>query len=516
MMRPSAKPRLLSALRGMAALARRPEVFAILPAVAVGAFWIGGETGLTALAVATPVIFVLAEWLFPIGRDAQGEAHITTEPARRGQIVSFLDQILRNQLLSRRSTACFVLSLDNEARLIERHGRSAQTEILDRIWQRLISALREGDMVAQLEGGSFAVALGPLRRVDLETAIQLAGRMQSAVAAPISLDATRVYVSASIGFCIAQRAPEQTGLALLQAAQIASDVAAGHGTGSIRAFQPDMARHRADRDASREELARALEEGQFQAYFQPQVSTHTATITGFEALARWIHPQRGPIPPSEFLPLVQEFGLSDLLSEVMLRHALTALRAWDEAGHRIGTVAVNFSESELQDPKLVERLKWELDRFHLSAQRLTVEILETVVANTNNDVIARNIAALSALGCGIDLDDFGTGHASITSIRRFAVRRLKIDRSFVARLGEDPEQQKMVAAILSMAEQLGLDTLAEGIESEAEHAILAQLGCGHVQGFGIGRPMPFDQTQDWITSFRARRGGVLRIGAKAR
>lgn len=496
---------------------QRPEWLLILPAVPLAAYWLGGEFWLIALSLAMPAQVALALASHRADAAAASHAHSGLDGlARRGQIINHLDSILADPAMGRRSAACFVVTLDNEARLVDIHGRGAQTEVLERLAQRLATALREGDLIARLEGGGFAVALGAARRMDIEMAIQLAGRMQSVIAAPFALDATRIYITASVGFCTAQRAPEASGRALLEAAQIAADVAARHGAGSIRSYQPDMARHKADRDASRDELARALEEGQIQAYYQPQISTDTAAITGFESLARWIHPERGPIPPSEFLPLVHELGLSDLLGEVMLRNALRALRAWDEAGLHIGTVAVNFSETELRDPKLAERLKWELDRFQLTPQRLTVEILETVVANTDNDVIARNISALSALGCGIDLDDFGTGHASITSVRRFSVRRLKIDRSFVTRVNEDRDQQKLVAAILSMAEQLGLDTLAEGVETSAEHSMLAQLGCGHVQGFGIARPMPFDETIGWIATFRARRGRLPTIGARAR
>jgi EAL domain-containing protein (putative c-di-GMP-specific phosphodiesterase class I) len=139
-----------------------------------------------------------------------------------------------------------------------------------------------------------------------------------------------------------------------------------------------------------------------------------------------------------------------------------------------------------------------------------------VVAETGNDVIVSNISALARMGCGIDLDDFGTGHASITSIRRFAVRRIKIDRSFVTKVDEDRDQQKMVSAILSMAERLGLQTLAEGVETPGEHAMLAQLGCGDVQGFGIARPMPVDETMDWIERHRARPSAAPRISHRAR
>jgi diguanylate cyclase (GGDEF)-like protein len=492
---------------------RRPEWLVFLPAATLGAFWFGGEGWLLAVALGAPLVFAMAG-AFRFSNTIGGS--LAQGTANRTHILTHLDQVLTAAPATGRSTVCLVLQIDAEANLVDLHGRAAQSEVLERCAERLCSTLRDGDIMARLEGGGFAVALAASRRVDIEMAVQLAGRLQAAISAPISLNAVRIYVSVSVGFCIGSRAPEQTGKALLDAAQVAADVARRHGAGSIRSFQPDMARHRADRDAMRDELATALDQGQIRAYFQPQISADAQTITGFEALARWIHPSRGLIPPSDFLPMIEDLGLSDRLGEVILTNALTALKSWDAAGHRIANVAVNFSKEELRDPKLAERLKWELDRHDLAADRLTIEILETVVAETDNDVVVRNVAILSKLGCGIDLDDFGTGHASITSIRRFAVRRLKIDRSFVTRVNEDRDQQKMVSAILSMAEQLGLDTLAEGVETPGEHAMLAQLGCGHVQGFGIARPMPFEETHGWIEKFRAKRGSVRRIGNTSR
>ncbi len=234
-------------------------------------------------------------------------------------------------------------------------------------------------------------------------------------------------------------------------------------------------------------------------------------MTGFEALARWHHPERGLLGPAEFLPAIADCGLSERLSEVMLFHAMVALNRWDRAGLAVPVVGVNFSADELRNPRLPDKLRWELDRFDLTPDRLVVEILETVAAQTDNDVIVRNVAALAGMGCGIDLDDFGTGHTSIANLRRFAVRRLKIDRSFVARVDEDRDQQRMVAAVLSLAERLGLDTLAEGVETAGERAMLAQLGCGHLQGFGIARPMPFDETVDWMRRHAAWLAATPRI-----
>ena len=506
----------IRALQPLGEQLRKPEWIVFVPALTLAAFWLGGEKVLILVALGAPLVFAIA------GAFRLNDDQVTDLPealsglALRQHIVGSLDTLLRDSPVSGRTTACLVMLFDGMDQLVDRHGRAAQTEVLARTAERISAALREGDLVARLEGGGFAVALAPVRRLDLETVVQVATRLQAAVSVPVSVNAVRLYVSCSVGFCLAARAPAPHGKAVLEAAQIAADDAARHGPGALRAYAPEMTRRRADRDALREDLEQALDEGHIRAHFQPQISTDTGAITGFEALARWYHPEKGLIAPSDFLPLLEAAGLSERLGEVMLYNALSALSRWDKLGLSVPTVAVNFSSSELRNPRLTDKLKWELDRFDLKPARLSVEILENVVAETDNDIIVSNIAALAQMGCGIDLDDFGTGHASITSIRRFAVRRIKIDRSFVTKVDDDRDQQKMVAAILSMAEQLGLATLAEGVETPAEHAMLAQLGCGDVQGFGIARPMPVDETMDWIARHRARLAQAPRIGQRTR
>lgn len=496
----------------LAAQLRRPELMVFLPAVTLAAFWLGGERVLILVALGAPLIFATAGAFRFVDSSLPPLPDGLDGLALRPQIISALDGVLRDTAISGKTTGCLVVQFDDADELLDRHGRAAQTEVLARSAERICSALREGDAVARLEGGGFAVALAAQRRVDLETMVQLAARLQAALAPPISIDAVRLYVTCSIGFCLAMRAPEPNGNALLDAAQVAADDARRNGPGAIRAYAPDMARKRADRDALRGSLEVALDEGQIRPHFQPQISTDTGAISGFEALARWQHPERGLIPPAEFLPAIEDAGLSERLGEVMLYQSLAALVRWDKAGLKVPTVGVNFSAAELRNPRLTEKLKWELDRFDLTPDRLSVEILETVVAETDNDMVVHNIAALAKLGCGIDLDDFGTGHASITNIRRFAVRRIKIDRSFVTHVDEDRDQQKMISAVLSLADRLGLETLAEGVETSGEHAMLAQLGCGHVQGFGIGRPMAFEDTVDWIAQHRAKQSTPPKIG----
>ncbi|NPD17239.1 GGDEF domain-containing protein [Xinfangfangia sp. D13-10-4-6] len=492
---------------------RRPEFLLFLPALTLAGFWLGGERALILIALGLPLIIAIA------GPDPGRTALIAgdqDEGSSLQRAISAMDRMLPSVSENGRNTACVIVQFDNLSVILERHGRAAHAEVLERATDRIRGALRAGDFVTNPLGASAVVVMSPVRRLDLESMIQLCSRLQDAVAEPISLGGARLYITCSIGFCIGGLSPEATGRSLLDAAQAAADEAMAHGPGAIRAFSRDMAERKVARAALRDDLEEALDKGEIKAWFQPQISTDTGEISGLEALARWHHPTRGVIPPGDFLPLVESSDLSDRLSEAMLSNSLIALSAWDKAGLQVPSVSVNFSAAELRNPRLPDRIRWELDRFALKPARLTVEILETVVAQAENDVIVSNIAQLAAMGCGIDLDDFGTGHASISTIRRFAIRRLKIDRSFVTRVDQDRDQQRMVAAIISLSDRLGLETLAEGVETANEHSMLSQLGCGFVQGYGIERPLQPEDATEWIRKHQSRPDRIPRIGASGR
>ncbi|MEZ5777798.1 MAG: bifunctional diguanylate cyclase/phosphodiesterase [Paracoccaceae bacterium] len=480
---------------------RQAGLAVLLAGGIVAWFALGSGAALAVAAIALPLSYA-------VGRGAEAPPKMSGIPenaaSARDGVSQALDRALAEDPSGGLGTACLCIEIDDAIELAGRLGQRALDQSMSQCGERLTSVLRQGDRIARTGEARFSVALAPARRMDLETVIRIAGRLRSAVAEPLSLDAMTLNLSASIGFCLPSRASERTGKALLQAAERALDDARRNGPGAIRAYTAVLAQAFAVDAEIRNEIVAALDSGEIVAHFQPQISTDTGDLTGFEALARWQHPRRGVLAPSDFLPAVLEAGLSERLSEVMLGQALAALRAWDKAGLRVPNVSVNFSREELRNPNLSAKLRWELDRFDLAPDRLVVEILESVVAETDNDVIVHNITALSRLGCSIDLDDFGTGHASIAAIRRFAVDRIKIDRSFVTRVDSDPDQQRMAGAILSMAERLGLGTLAEGVETIGEHAILAQLGCGHVQGFVIARPMPFSATAEWLAKHRAK------------
>ncbi|SLN21265.1 Cyclic di-GMP phosphodiesterase Gmr [Roseovarius litorisediminis] len=495
-------PTLISALSGR-------HLLAFLPAFVLVGFWLGGEILLVAVALGFPFFQYIFQH-FLSGNPNQNAPHFAEFGGNN--IHKTLDGFLAETRKTNQKTACFLIEIDDFHAIHERYGQQAAEDVMSLCAKRLQSAIRTRDQVIPLPIRQIGVATAPVKHLNLETCLQMASRFQAAVEEPIALDTTTIYLSVSVGFCMTTDIASPSGKSLVDSATLALREALRHGPSALRAYSQGMGDFQACPHLLADEIKKALDAGQFQAWYQPQISTDTGQVTGFEALARWMHPDHGMIAPIEFLPAIEASGSIERLGEVMLFQALTALSRWDQLGFNVPHIGVNFSSSELQNPRLVEKIEWQLDRFELKPDRLAVEILETVIGISPKDMVTRNISALATLGCLIDLDDFGTGHASISSIRRFAVQRLKIDRSFVLKIDQDPEQQRMVSAILVMSESLGLDSLAEGVESAGEHAMLAQLGCRHVQGFGIGRPMPFDMTADWMNAHLSKLSKAPTIG----
>jgi predicted signal transduction protein with EAL and GGDEF domain len=234
-----------------------------------------------------------------------------------------------------------------------------------RALDRLRSATRDGDHVAQLAPARFAVVCAPMRHFDLEVAIQMAGRLQTRVEEPVSIDAQAIYASCSVGFVLDSQRPGSTASGMLEAASAALDEARANAPSAIRGFAPEKMQGAEHGQVEADELAQALEGGQIAPWFQPQISTDTGRVSGFEALARWHHPRRGLVPPSDFLPVMERAGQLERLGEIILYNALAALRSWDDQGFDVPLVAVNFAGAELRNPKLVDKIRWELDRFDL-------------------------------------------------------------------------------------------------------------------------------------------------------
>jgi len=481
----------------------RREMVAFLPAVALAGLWFGLAPmvllGATAIVVAWMTRPVLPPPDIDTPRQQTGRVPLPREAAEK-----IVTRAVSAALTGSGSTACLVLGPDEPTTLEEQIGHEALQTLHARTLDRLRGALREGDGVARLDATRFAVVLKPTLRLDLESLIQLSVRLQNACEEPVSLEARSVTASFHVGFCLLDRAPAPTANALLAAAERAADEARRNGPSGIRAFSPELHNLTRTRSELADEIEAALEDGQITAFFEPQLNTSTGAVSGMQAVPRWLHPERGLLTDEDIYPAADAAQLRERLTEVLIFQSFNALRNWDARNHTTGPVALLVSASLMANPRMAERLKWDCDRFNISPSRLRLVLRQEAVTKIDDEIAARSLAACTAMGCEIELAGFGQAPATVSSIRRSGAKRVRIDRSFIARVERDREQQRTVAAIVSFAEGLGLETLADGVGSIAAHAMLAQLGCGHVQGRAISPPLAFDETLAWLDRHDAK------------
>jgi EAL domain-containing protein (putative c-di-GMP-specific phosphodiesterase class I) len=477
----------------------RARLYALLAAAAALAFALEGVEGLVCFALAIPAVAAAV--------DARGRHRVSRAQGRLAKPGSPADLTsdLAASPVRTDVTGLGSFAPATESDDLDRLGEMDMPGATDRSAQGLSERLNKphapDDVDARLVVSGPRATPDPARGPNVPSAVHFAGEIRQGPSEPVRPGEDVVDPSVPDRRAESSLHQTQFGEALHPHPALADAEAGLNGPAGPDKFSQGLHRRLTTRQSLAMEVNEALERGHVQAFFQPQVCARTGVVSGFEALARWRHPTRGLIPPAEFLPILEEADLMRRLGEVMLRDALSALHAWQRLGLNIPRIGVNLSGVELGDPYLVERVIWELDRFDLCPDRLVVEVLETVVAAREEDAVIRNLAGLARLGCGLDLDDFGTGHASITCIRRFSIDRIKIDRSFVTGLDRDPEKQRLLGAILVIADHLGLATLAEGVETAEERHVLARLGCQHVQGFGIARPMPSEDVPAWIRTW---------------
>ena len=486
------------------------SLMAIVPLLSLAAFWFGGERALIATAVAVPLVLVVLGQSRAEAAWGQGETDALTGSIMRDGLIAWLDAVKAHSNKINREVAVITLVIDDLDELEERFGREMRNSVLQETAHRLRSFLRDDDVVARVSPG-FAIGLRNVRAPETENLLQLSRRLQSIFDEPFCEGQTRTYCSMSLGVASECHIEGSGGAKLVSGAQKACELAAMSGPGSVRVYSEGLSSIRAsERDQARA-LSSALETGEIFAWFQPQIETATGHVSGFEALARWEHPDRGIVAPGGFLDDIEKAGLSQRLAEVIPKQSLTALNAWDAAGFVVPRISVNFSSEELRNPRLPDYVRWELDRHGIEPERLVIEVLESVVAESSEDVISRTLNALSRIGCRIDLDDFGTGYTSFINIRRFNVGRIKIDRSLVSHVDRDKDQFKMVSALLAFSRELEIEALAEGVETEGEVDTLRDMGCREVQGYFAARPMALGDTLLWLEEYSGIRPPVPNI-----
>lgn len=407
---------------------------------------------------------------------------------------------------SRRVAALLFIDLDRFKTVNDSLGHHVGDGLLRAVAERLVACMRSTDTVARIGGDEFVVVLTDLNQA--EDAGPVAQKVLAALSQPLRIDGHELHVTPSIGICACPHDGEDVET-LMRNADAAMYHAKGKGRNNYQFFSGEMTATAHQRLLLENDLRHALEHGEFILYYQPQLDLETGDIVGFEALIRWPHPQHGMIPPSQFIPVAEETGLITPIGEWVLRQACAQARAWQTAVHPRLEVSVNCSAQQFRQEGLVDTVARILHEVGLPAAGLELEITESVIIEHAEQVIMR-FEALNRLGVQLSIDDFGTGYSSLSYLKRFPIDKLKIDQSFVRDINSDPDDAAIVSAIVAMAHSLGLQVVAEGVETPEQLAFLKSLGCNRAQGYYFSKPLPAEEFAQLLRSWNP---GLRRAGA---
>ena len=417
-----------------------------------------------------------------------GEDPLTGLPNRQW-LMNYLPNALAQAQAASTEVALLFIDLDEFRFVNEAHGHPAGDSLLKAAAQRLKSLLRPTDRVVRFGGDEFVVLLMPADS-DAQTE-RVATRIVDAFGAPFSIAGDRIEVGASVGVTLFPRDGDDTP-ALIKAGAIAVDVVKSAGKGQFRFYEAALARALNNQAQMKQSLLDALEHDQFVLYYQPRVDARSGALCSMEALLRWNHPQRGLVPPLEFIPLAEANGLILRIGELVMDKACAQLAAWRATGVPLVPVSINVSPMQFARGEVHRQLQVCLERHDTPPALIEVEITESAMMGDQDHIIAQ-LAAIRALGVKLHVDDFGTGYSSLSQLQKLKMDVLKVDRAFTAALGQSSEGQVFFQAIVSMAHALGMSVVAEGVETAAQLRILQELECNEVQGYYIARPMPAAQ-----------------------
>jgi diguanylate cyclase (GGDEF)-like protein len=403
---------------------------------------------------------------------------------------SYLSDQLASRLDAGQEPALIALDLDKFRTVNDRAGHRAGDHLVTELGRRLHDEADEDVFVARLEGDAFALLC------EEDEALALAERMLTAIATPVEFAGRELKTTASIGIVHSGDDPEQ----MLRDADLAMYRAKSEGGSRIVNFEPGMHTELVKRLELQDDLARAIEDGEIVAHFQPKVDLRSARVIGVEALARWDHPERGLVSPGDFLPLAEAGGHMRALTEQIIEYSTRAAGDWWHSGLGL-QLSVNLAPSSFSEHD------WKLDRFvakalartGLPGKALQFEVTEDALM-ADPEVAAETLKSLSKLGATISIDDFGTGHSSLGRLKSLPIDEIKIDRSFILDLTDD-EDKTIVRSTIHLAHQMGLQVVAEGVETEEAWRQLRSMGAERAQGFLISKPLPSREVPAWLAAW---------------
>jgi diguanylate cyclase (GGDEF)-like protein/PAS domain S-box-containing protein len=444
---------------------------------------------------------------YDITKNKEAEAEINqlayydplTQLPNRRLLYDRMAQALAGCKRNKHFGAILFLDLDNFKTLNDTHGHDVGDLLLIEVARRMSDVMRAGDTIARLGGDEFVLLLENLSEDVLEAAIQarmVGDKMLEATALPYLLRKVEFSCTTSIGISMFGN-QEQSVDDLFKQADLAMYQAKKYGRNNLRFFDPAMQAALEEYSALESSLRRALERRQLSLHYQIQINSAGHAI-GAEALLRWHHPERGLVTPAQFIPLAEETGLIVPIGLWVLNSACAQIKKWSANPHtRELQLAINVSARQFRQVDFVEQVQQALSASGINPARLKIELTESLVLDNVDEVITK-MHALKALGISFSMDDFGTGYSSLSYLKQLPLSQLKIDQSFVRDIVSDPNDAAIVQAIITMGGAFGLNVIAEGVETEAQHQFLNQQGCHAFQGYLFGKPMPLEAFESLI------------------
>lgn len=391
------------------------------------------------------------------------------------------------------SVGLLLLDLDNFKIVNDTLGHHAGDMLLQLVARRLMACLRNGDVICRIGGDEFAIIL---ETSEAPSGTGVAEKVLAVLASPFDIDVHEIYVTASVGISVYPDDARDLET-LTRNADAAMYQAKSKGKNTYEQFHPEFDQRAQKRLSLETSLRKALDRGELQLYYQPQVRMSDGSVAGLEALLRWNHPELGLVSPLDFIPIAEDSGLIVPIGRWVLRTACQQIAAWRDAGLGMMHVSVNLSARQTRDSHLVHDIIGALRDTNVPASQLELEITETVLmdnVHANVDLLNR----LQTEGIRLSIDDFGTGYSSMAYLKRFPIDQVKIDRTFVRDIPGDRDDEAITTAIIAMANSLGLSVVAEGVETEQQLAFLRNAGCDIMQGFFFAEPRPAEHIEAFI------------------
>jgi len=392
--------------------------------------------------------------------------------------------------------AVLFIDIDRFKTVNDSLGHQAGDELLMKFTDKLLSIVRPNDMIARLGGDEFVLLIDPVP--DKERVNRIAQRLLKELKKPIRINGQLIYWSASIGIAMSSSKYSNAD-ELLCDSDLAMYRAKLNGKGRYEVFDSNMRSGAVSLMQLETDLRRAYEREEFILHYQPIVSLESELIIGFEALVRWNHPSRGMVPPNEFIPLAEETGMVLPIGNWIMKEACYQMREWQEKFPLSDqlTISVNLSTVQLEQPDLSEQIANILDESRLNPKCLRLEITESVIMQNAERAIV-TVNRLRKMGVRVSIDDFGTGYSSLSYLHKFPVDTLKVDRSFVNRIGREGENSEIIQTIITLASNLDMDVVAEGIETKEQLEFLRNINCNYGQGFYYSRPVDSSAAADMV------------------